>query len=445
VLAGFVAITFGRGDCTMREQKLLTTSLGLILSSVIIGGLVLSACLPLPIVDLQGVLKGSAMDPADRIHLVTDGDNGIHYGVINGIWMTPELVTAEGKLGGDMWHPWGAGRDALALGPDGTPHVLYYVNSAPPSSIMYMLYGDLTHAWKESGVWESEVIASVSAYDMGYGGGSHPSIAVDGAGDVHVSYASATHSPSDEIEVRYLRKQAGEWTEELVDTFSGVWYVFLFSRIALGPDEKPVIVTGATYYDLEANGTAAMIRVGEPAVGGGWEVEEIFSMYDPCSTTPCPSYSIEDLSLAVSPSGEKAVGFVFGGSSGPPYVHIDYYVISNDGSDWTTEKVCECHSEYGNLPHSCQAGDIDFTPGGQLYAMFTREWYDGPPPDAFVEQAIVLAHRTETGWPEETLWDNTVYNVAVDYNYCPKLLMSGGSSAKTLYHNSPGTLMMMTD
>jgi hypothetical protein len=75
--------------------------------------------------------------------------------------------------------------------------------------------------------------------------------------------------------------------------------------------------------------------------------------------------------------------------------------------------------------------------------MFTRERFDGPPPYSPVEQSLHLANRTDTGWVEETLWDNSLYGVAAEYEYPPNLLFIGASLAKILYNNGK-TAMLLT-
>lgn len=420
----------------MREKRVRTFSRGLIVFLVLVAGPVLSGCLPLPIVDSQGVLKGSALDPSGRIHVVTDGYNGIHYGVIDTIWMNPELVTSEGTLGDSYGYPFGAGRDVLALDPSGNPHVLYYSNSgAGPFS----LYGELTHAWKESGGWASEVIGTLDHCGVDFL--SHPAIAVDSSGDIHVSYVDMDcEAPA--IVVRYARKHEGTWMEEVIETvvdLGGASIPVLVCRIGLGPDQEPVVAIGLGGADMEGLGSYNVIHVAQPMEGGGWVVEEIFE----CPGAACSvadGGGIKDLSLAVGPSGEKAVAFrVIGYEWGRMY--LDYKVMVDEGSGWVTDFVCYDSCD-DHAFCDCQAQDIAYDPAGRLYSMFTRVWLESPYPDILINQSIVLAHRTDTGWPEETLWDNTIYDVPIDYSYSPELLFTSASQAKIVYRGP--TLMYLT-
>jgi hypothetical protein len=109
---------------------------------------------------------------------------------------------------------------------------------------------------------------------------------------------------------------------------------------------------------------------------------------------------------------------------------------------WLVESVCGASGEVGD-PLDCQAGDIAFDPGGRLHAMFTRERFDGPPPYSPVEQSISLARRTDSGWVEETLWDNSLYGVPAEYEYLPQMHFTSASQASILYNNGQ-TLMLLT-
>ena len=399
-------------------------------------GSLMWGCLPLPILDANGVVRGTALDPSNRMHVVIENEGGIQYGVVNGLWLNPEPVTAAGTLG-EGGYPVGAGRGVLAVDPAGRPHVLFYSNGATG---LPALYGDLVHSWKESGAWESEVIGTVEDCWAS----AQPSIAIDDSGDVHVTYSNMDCDSGD-IEIRYAKKQAGLWGEEVIDTVVGLslWmYPVLISRIALGPDQEPVIAAGIGGWNFEPHCSDAAVRVLQPAEGGGWEVEEIFLFVDPCEYQS-ESAKLPDLSLAVGPSGEKAVGFIIQ-TSFWSYVSLSYWIMVHTGSDWIEDRLCsQFGGEFGD-PLDCQAQDIAFDPAGRLHAMFTRERFHGPPDySPVVDQSISLARRTETGWDEETLWDNTLYGVAAEYEYLPQLLFTSASQAKILYNNG-STLMLLT-
>lgn len=404
------------------------------------GWLLTGGCMPLPILDAHGVVRGTALDPSNRMHVLIENNEGIQYGVVNGLWLNPAPVTASGTLGETYGYPGGAGRGGLAMDPAGRPHVLFYSNGSTgwPS----YLYGDLVHSWKESAVWESEVIGAVG--DCALPPSAQPAIAVDGAGDVHVAFANMDCDSGD-VEIRYAKKQEGLWSEEVVETVAGLYlglYPVLLSRIALGPGGEPVIATGLGGWNLEPHCSDAVIRVAQPAEGGGWETEEIFTHVDPCEYRPL-SGELHDLSLALGPAGGKAVGLVFQTSQWTS-VSTSYSVLVYSGIDWVADPqpLCSGWNEVG-FPLDCQAGDIAFDPAGRLHAMFTRERFEGSPGYSPVEQSLSMARRTETGWVEETIWDNSLYGVAAEYEYPPNLLFTSASLAKILYNNGQ-TLMLMT-
>ena len=408
----------------IRKRNPRTVPRGLILSLVFVAGPALSGCLPLPIVDAGGILRSAVLGPSGRLHAVIDDTDGIKYGVINAMWMNPELVTSEGTLGDDDGFPQGVGRGVLALSPDGSPHVLYYSNSA--TSYPY-LYGDLVHAWKQAGVWEYEVIGYVEHCEWLV---SHPAIAVDGSGIVHVAYARmAADCVSEEIEIVYSGKQEGSWADEVIGTLEGQYLLSpdVTVRIAVGPDQKPVIAIGTAVCDGPPCEDQA-IRVAQPTEDGGWEIEQIYSLgfYGGYLN------NLRDLSLAVASSGEMAVGFEVSmmHMDGNDY---DYGILTSHGDEWTLDYVCSermCSRDY-QPACSCQAGDIAFDPAGQLYAMFTRETYLELPPPFYDDtlQSIILARRSGTEWVEETL-----LGYYVNYGCRPELVVTGTSKAMMLYN-----------
>lgn len=150
---------------------------------------------------------------------------------------------------------------------------------------------------------------------------------------------------------------------------------------------------------------------------------------------------LNDVSVAVSPTGEKAVGFTHGSSSRGGS-GTAYQILVDDGSGWVEVfaggEICYFDDPVCALDYLAQ--DIAYDQTGNLYAMFTRERYVGTYPDVDAEQSISLARRGEAAWEEETLWDNTLYDGQIYYQppvalALPHLMMTGDSKARILYNH----------
>lgn len=410
---------------------------------LLLSGLLLSACFPLSVG--EGSLKGAVLDQGDQIRVVFQDAEGIKYGIVNVTDMASELVSSDGTLGdSQVAEDYGylGSRGVLAMDPQGRPHVLYYSSDSL----------SLIHACKQAGAWEAETIATMN--DCPIMSWSWPSIAIDDSGDLHVSYANSdcTSGPccpyETHYEIHYANRHEGIWSDEVVVTdsltYTNIGFPIFASRIALGLDQNPVIAVGATFAALEMSCSDASISVAERMEGGGWQVDEIFTYHDPCDPYEWPdSFQIKDLSLAVGPSGDKAVGFV-SNSRGKAASVWDYSIMIDNGTGWTGEFICGgwCDDYYPPCAADGKAQDIAFSHAGQLHAMFTREWSEYA--SYQVEQSISLASRTDTGWVEETLWDNTLYPAELAYGSHPHLLMPQFSAARILY-NSGQRLMSLTE
>jgi hypothetical protein len=398
------------------------------------------ACLPLPIPVGEGALKGAILDQGNQIRAVYQDEEGVKYGVVHGYSLASELVTSEGDLGSSQVGPGYGGlspKGVLAMDPLERPHVLHYGSA--------MADPELIHSWKDAGGWESE---SLAALDFCYR--SWPSIAIDDSGDLHVSYAHLDCA-SGEYEVRYAKWHTGVWSEEVVFTdsesypaYTSGYFPLMACRIALDRDQHPVIAVGTTAYPFDIHCADARIRIAERTEGDEWQVEEIFFLDDPCDPIVPLNYEIPSLSLALGPSGEKAVGFV-SYSSTKSGLSYDYTIMIDEGAGWTEESICGGNCDFGgyDCPIDGKVQDIAYGPAGELHSIFTRErgGYGG----GEVEQSVSRARRSGTGWVEETLWDNTLYPAEMEYQgTAPHLFLTPSSKAKVLY-NAGQTLMCLAE
>lgn len=129
----------------------------------------------------------AAMDADGAVHVawVEEGSDDVLYSTnASGSWRT-ETVGADA----DLWHP------AMGLAPDGTPHVAYFVESGSQSI--------LTHATRTSGTWATEDVATVNS-------ATALSLAVDGAGGLHLAYSYSYYGSALLYSVRTAG--AGGWS-----------------------------------------------------------------------------------------------------------------------------------------------------------------------------------------------------------------------------------------
>jgi PKD repeat protein len=99
---------------------------------------------------------------------------------------------------------------AFALDSMDTPHLVYVSGDDPFGPY------EIKHIWQEGNNWVSEILDSVSAYDI--------SLAVDGADHLHVGYWPLGS------DITYAHRDAGGWHTEIVESGDG--------RIALDVDQQ---------------------------------------------------------------------------------------------------------------------------------------------------------------------------------------------------------------
>ncbi len=139
-----------------------------------------------------------AVDPQGRVHVVWYDDRSghyeIYYKVLDGsVWSPDMVLTSDGAVSA---HP------AIATGPDGSVHVVWHDRRHGGQPAIYYKEHTL------SGWGPDERISLADAEAI------RPSIAVDGAGDVHVVWCEAHKG----WQVRYRKRAAGEWQEEVALT-----------------------------------------------------------------------------------------------------------------------------------------------------------------------------------------------------------------------------------
>jgi len=224
------------------------------------------------------------------------------------------------------------------------------------------------------------------------------------------------------------------------DTWASSFLSIVISRIVLGADQEPQIAVAASTSSFEPVCSDASIHVAEPMEGGGWQVEEEFFLANECTEYSTLGFTIDDLSLALASSGEKALGFIVTEHTIKSGWGSSYHIMIDHGAGWVDETICGgiCQTLAGP---PCivdgRAQDIAYDQTGQLFSTFTRERLLGAPPHESVKQSISLARKTATGWEEETLWYNTLYEAEVVYSTPPHLLLSQDSKPSILY-NTPG-------
>jgi hypothetical protein len=228
-----------------------------------------------------------ALDAAGRPHLAfSDRGGALRYaGPEASGWSVETYERASG------------GSRGLAVGPDGTVHVLFY-HSGPP----YM-DGALRYARRDpAGGWTLELV--VQALDTG----AHHGLALDAAGVLHASIGAGVHAAG---EMRYGRRDPGGWSIETVSTFGAAED----DAVALDPGGDPRIA----YFDAAGSNLMYARRV-----GAGWRVETV----DETGLTG------QGPSLAVGPGGEPRIAY-----HGDQYGREGLKHARLDGGRWAFEIV----------------------------------------------------------------------------------------------------------
>lgn len=168
-----------------------------------------------------------------------------------------ELVAAEGALHGA----------ALALSPEGVPHIVFGRQ-----------WGPLLHAARRVAGWEADVIDDA--------GGYFPSVVLSDEGLLEVAYAAFGGAQD---AVRFAGEGAGGWAAESIVSGSAEWI-----DLALSP------VGGADVAFATPDGI-----FNAAAEGGEWTVEEV------------ASGSATGVSVVVGPDGAVWIAWLAGSAAGP--------------------------------------------------------------------------------------------------------------------------------
>ncbi|MFN0150131.1 MAG: FlgD immunoglobulin-like domain containing protein [bacterium] len=134
--------------------------------------------------------------------------------------------------------------NSLALDAAGNPHVSYLDNTSV----------DLRYARKSGGVWTIET-ADGSANSVGW----YTSLALDAAGNPHISYQDATDGA-----LKYARKTAGTWTVETADASAN--FVGVYTSLALDASGNPHV----SYQDNTPDDLKYARKT-----GGTWTIETV--------------------------------------------------------------------------------------------------------------------------------------------------------------------------
>jgi Tol biopolymer transport system component len=168
-----------------------------------------------------------AIDASNNLHLVYVRNLDIFYArrTSSGMWLTPTLIASGGS------------QASLAVGTDGTVHVVWKIGSIYSQSELYYTY------LPPGGTWSEPIVIT-----WGYRWGYSPELAIDSKGGLHLVYHGLYALPYDWLEMVYYqyRPPNGNWQlpESLIPTN------FNTPRISIGPDDKVQVVvddSGGSY------------------------------------------------------------------------------------------------------------------------------------------------------------------------------------------------------
>src|SRR3990172_4835629 len=221
---------------------------------------------------IVGWYSSFAVDSADRprIAYYDQGNGRLKYAAYSGVSWAIDIV--DSAPGDD------AGRyGSLAIGPGDVPHIAYFYRTAA-------MVGLLKHAWNTGGPWNTENVT-----DVNYPG-QYASLAVDGAGGLHVSHYRLTGR-----DLAYSYDDGTGWTTQVITTSGDVG---LFTSIALDTGGQPHIA----HFNRTAN---AIMRTWRES--GTW--------YNETAVSPGLLANSGTLSLALTPTdpAPPSAGFPGGG------------------------------------------------------------------------------------------------------------------------------------
>lgn len=304
----------------------------------------------------DGTLR-AALDGDGRLHVSHfDPDQlGLRYALWNGTaWTMDEEIdpTADGYSADDGINKFLAAND-LALDAQGRPHVVYYSAT-----------GSLRHAVRTNGTWVVQPVASVKKSVM-------PALTVDPAGTVHILF-------SDPGPLRYARGSNGTWTIEPVA--GGV--AANMSHLAVDGTGAVHVIYGTNNYPHELRYTCRDT--------GGWSAPVTADAIDTGRYRVHPT-------LVIDGDGRPRIVDSLNNRHG----RIRYTRLTDTG--WTAEYA---HKDAADWNHTGTPDPGFLLDGaGRPHTLYDMHFNYDPH-----YTRVTLAQRTDTGWEETTLAEDTRWN-----------------------------------